>query len=112
MSEAAPAYVILHSVFLRLHTGHDGAELLATMTGLEALCVEMAGCVSFKHGPNLDAENKSPDYPYGFVVSFETSQDLAAYAANATHKALGARLCALCQGGGDGIMVYDLEVAA
>lgn len=104
--------MILHGVYLRLTLGRGGAELASVMAGLEGLCADLPGCIGLNHGPNVDMEGKSPDYPYGFMVSFETHQALTLYAEHPTHQALGARLCALCEGGGDGITVYDLEVTA
>lgn len=102
--------MILHGVYLRLRADHDPAELAAVMAGLDALCADLPGCTGFDHGPNIDLEGKSPDHPYGFVSRFDTVRALQGYAVHPTHTALGGRLCALCQGGADGIVVYDLEV--
>ncbi|MEL6609522.1 MAG: Dabb family protein [Pseudomonadota bacterium] len=102
--------MILHVVMLRLRADPDRAELSDVMAGLAALVDRIPGFVGFEHGPNIDAEHKSPDFPYGFVCRFASADALAAYAANPTHQGLGARLVALCDGGGDGIMVYDLSL--
>ncbi len=99
--------MIRHVVMLRLVDGYDPGELSAVMSGLAAL--DLPDFVGFEHGPNRDLENKTPDYPYGFVCSFADEVALQAYAADLGHQALGARLVALC-GGGDGIMVMDLDV--
>lgn len=100
--------MIEHVVLLSLRAEHDPKELQEVMAGLSRL--DLPGIVAFTHGPNLDAEGKSPDYPYGFVVRFESRAALDAYAGDATHRALGARLVALCRGGGAGIFVADLAV--
>ena len=99
--------MIRHVVLLRLEEGYDPVELIAVMSGLAAL--DLPGFVGFEHGPNRDLESKTPDYPYGFICTFETIAALETYAADPGHQALGAGLVALC-GGGDGIMVMDLEV--
>ncbi len=103
--------MILHSVYLRLPKGTDRTELDAVMSGLKSLCKSLPGCAGFQHGPNRDFEHKSPDYSYGFVAQFRDRDALATYSDNPDHHALGGRLVAMCEGGADGIMVYDIEVA-
>ncbi|MCO4847944.1 MAG: Dabb family protein [Yoonia sp.] len=100
--------MIQHVVMLRLKPDYDGTELAAVMDGLGAL--DIAGFTDFQHGPNRDVENKTPDHRYGFICSFHDLDALNRYAGEPAHQALGARLCALCVGGGDGIMVMDLDV--
>ncbi len=102
--------MIEHAVFLSLAPGHDPAELAGVMDGLRALVGEIDGFTGFRNGPNIDAEGKSPDHPYGFICTFEDRAALDCYAADPRHRALGARLVALCSGGAEGIVVYDLEV--
>ncbi|SLN44970.1 Dabb family protein [Roseisalinus antarcticus] len=99
--------MIVHVVLLRLARGWDAAELADVMDGLGVL--SLPGLLGFRHGPNLDAERKSPQFPYGFVVDFADRAALDRYAADPGHQALGARLVALCEGGGDGIFVADLD---
>ena len=99
--------MILHSVFCALRPDRNPAELAAVMAGLAALPLD--GLRAFMHGPNIDAEGKSPGHPYGFVATFTDRAALARYAADPAHRALGARLVALCSGGGDGIVVYDID---
>ncbi len=104
--------MILHSVYLRLPQGADRTELQEVMAGLNQLCRDLPGCAGFQHGPNRDYEAKSPEYPYGFVAQFRDQEALALYAENPVHKALGARLVAMCEGGANGIVVYDLDAVA
>lgn len=99
--------MIRHIVMLRLLPTCDAAELQAVMVGLAGL--GLPGFLGFDHGPNRDLEHKTPDYPYGFICTFTDVAALQTYAADPDHHALGARLVALCDGGGDGIMVMDIE---
>ena len=99
--------MIQHIVMLSLNEGYDQSELADVMQGLSVL--QIPGFVGFTHGPNRDLENKTPDHPYGFICTFADADALRRYAGDAAHQALGARLVALC-GGGGGIMVIDLEV--
>ena len=101
--------MIEHCVFCKLRADADPTELEAIFAGLKALCADLPGALRFASGPNRDYEGKSPDVPAGFVITFETPAALARYADHRIHKALGARLCALCIGGAGGIVVYDLE---
>lgn len=102
--------MIRHIVMLRLAAA-PGDELASVMSGLAALVGRIGGFKAFEHGRNRDAEGKSPDYPYGFICTFDDADALTVYAEDAEHRSLGARLVALC-GGGEGIMVYDLDLRA
>ena len=102
--------MIRHIVMLNLKANHDPDELAAVMTGLDALRSEISGYIGFEHGPNRDFEKKSVDYPYGFICTFESANDVSVYANDPRHQALGGRLVAMCNGGGDGIMVLDIDV--
>ena len=99
--------MIQHIVLLKLRPDHDADELQQVMAGLAAL--DLPGFEGFSHGPNRDFENKTPEYPYGFIGSFADAGALATYAADPAHQALGARLVALCTGGAEGILVADLD---
>lgn len=97
--------MILHAVYLSLAEDADPAELADVMTGLAALTDLIE---SFAHGPNFDAEGKTPQSHYGFHATFADRAALERYATDPRHQALGARLVALC-GGENGITVYDLD---
>lgn len=99
--------MILHTVLCALAPDCDSAELADIMAGLGALDID--GFVGFSHGINVDAEGKTPRYPYGFQCTFIDRAALDRYAEDAGHRALGARLVALCEGGGDGILVSDID---
>lgn len=100
--------MIQHIVMLNLPNDHDASELQDVMAGLSAL--EIEGFTGFEHGLNKDFEQKSQNYPYGFICTFADEAALERYAQNPDHQALGGRLVALCTGGADGIMVMDLAV--
>lgn len=102
--------MILHAVYLNLKPGHDPSELASVMAGLGALVGQIDGFTGFQHGPNIDAEGKSPDHPYGFICTFADLAALNLYANDPRHQALGARLVESCTGGGQGIVVYDLKI--
>lgn len=100
--------MIRHCVFLGLVEDFDEAELEEVIVGLADLVSRMPGAGAMVAGPNRDFEDKTGAYPFGFTMDFDSPDALAAYAENPDHKALGARLVALC-GGADRIAVFDLE---
>lgn len=101
--------MIRHIVLLNLVQGFEPRELESVMERLASLVGDISGFVAFSHGPNRDYENKSVDYPYGFVCDFTDRAALEAYANDPRHQALGARLVTLCTGGAAGIFVADIE---
>ena len=104
--------MIRHCVMLRLRPGVEETALPAAVAGLADLVARLDGCSGFCAGSNRDFERKSPDFAYGFKLDARDAVALAAYAAHPEHKALGTRLVDLCEGGADGIVVYDLEISA
>ena len=101
--------MIRHCVMLRLLPNDQETSLEQIMLGLGALVERLDGCSGFCAGPNLDFEGKSQDYPYGFTFDAVDAETLSTYGGHPEHVELGTRLIALCQGGGEGIVVYDLE---
>ncbi len=102
--------MILHSVYCNLRCDSEPRAAFALFRALEALCSKLDGALSFEFGPNRDFEAKSDAYDVGFAVRFQDRDALLHYAEHPEHKELGAKLCALCVGGADGIMVFDLEI--
>ena len=72
--------------------------------------MSLDGVLSFEAGPNRDFEGKSPNYSDGFVICFTIRGALTRYAEHPEHLALGAKLCTICEGGADGIILFDLDV--
>ncbi|MEM6759325.1 MAG: Dabb family protein [Pseudomonadota bacterium] len=104
--------MIRHCVFLNLADGEVEATLITVMQELSALVTQLDGCEGFQHGLNRDFESKSQAYDYGFVFDAVDAAALQRYAQHPTHQALGQRLVALCRGGADGIMVFDIDTGA
>lgn len=100
--------MILHAVYLPIPQNADMNEVADIMRGLQNLVGELDGFTAFHHGPNMDAEGKSPEAQYGFHGTFADREALDLYAKDPRHKALGARLVALC-GGAEAIKVYDID---
>lgn len=101
--------MLLHCVFCAIRPDADPAELRSVMGELAALRSEVDGMLEFRHGPNRDYERKSPRHGHGFVIVFRDRAAHLAYDSHPRHKAAGARLVDLCEGGYEGIVVYDLD---
>ena len=102
--------MIRHAVYCRLRADVSEAEVAGVMRALGDLRDAIEGMTGFEWGPNRDFEGKSAGFDIGFVCTFADTEDHARYLGHPDHKAAGARLVALCEGGADGIMVFDLEV--
>jgi Stress responsive A/B Barrel Domain len=102
--------MIRHCVFLRFSTEVSRAERDALYAGLDGLRAELPGMLSFKAGPNVSPEGLAKGFEEGFVADFLDAAARDAYLANATHQALGARIAAATEGGGAGILVFDLAL--
>ncbi len=85
-------------------------EIKAAMDILATLPGKIDGILDFHHGENLDFEDKSGRYSYGFVVTFADKAANDAYVADPDHQRAGGMLVAACHNGYDGIFVADLEV--
>ncbi|SNR60043.1 Dabb family protein [Puniceibacterium sediminis] len=104
--------MIRHIVLLNLPPRHDKAILLEALELLDGLQGKVLGLLAFDHGPNADYEGKTPDYPYGFVVTFTDRTAHLAYEAHPDHIRAGGMLVSICAGGYDGILVADLVIKA
>ena len=98
--------MIRHIVLIRFRpdvTEMRAAELLAPLGPLSARLG-----ITATWGKSESPEQIERGYMHGFVADFASWEALAAYQADAEHKAFGAGLVAHAQGGIDGILVFDL----
>jgi hypothetical protein len=102
--------MIIHSVYCAIRAGTEQTEIDAVFTRLEKLITICDGLLSFQAGPNIDLERKSQKFTHGFVMTFDSQAALEAYAVHPDHVAAGGTLVSICDGGGDGVMVFDLVV--
>ena len=102
--------MILHCVFCDFKADSADAQRNDILNALALFSEELEGVLGFDFGPNLDFECKSALFDAGFVIRFADRDAAQVYASHPTHQKLGAQLCELCNGGADGITVFDLEV--
>ena len=102
--------MIKHCVFLNLAEEADVDRLMDAYEMIGEVLDDIEGVYDFAAGPNRDFEGKSPAYETGFVITFVNKAALDAYAAHPRHVEAGQILQSLCFNGGDGIIVFDLDV--
>ena len=102
--------MIQHCVFLNLKNDTTLNDVKEVMVELSSLVGRLEGFQDFKFGQNLDFENKSPEFGYGFVATFANRTALQRYANDPQHMALGGRLVEMCVNGPPVIIVVDLSV--
>lgn len=104
--------MIQHCVFCKIDAGVPASRLAAVMADLMALQDQIAGITRAQHGPNLDLELMSQGFTHGFTMDFESRAALLAYHDHPAHRAAGGQLVDICEGGVQGIMVFDLDFSA
>jgi len=102
--------MIRHCVFVRLRPDLGEEERRGVFDGLAALRGRIDGIEAVRHGPNVSPEGLGRGYDYGFIMDFRDAAARDAYIVHPDHKAAGARLREACEGGRDGILVFDLEI--
>lgn len=103
--------MLKHCVFAHFKDDVPQSERDAVLAGFGMLVGEVEGMLDYAYGKNLDFENKSPDYGDGFVVTFTDRAALQRYDTHPLHRELGGKLVGMCEGGYDGIIVFDIDVA-
>jgi hypothetical protein len=104
--------MIRHCVFVRFKPSVDAAERQAIFDQLAALQQVLDGFLGIAFGPNVSPEGLAQGFDHGFVIDFADAAARDAYLVHPDHKAAGSRLVAALQGGRDGLIVFDLEIAA
>ena len=104
--------MIRHIVLLRLRTGGAVAELASVFAELAEVRDLVPGILDFAAGASLRLEGLEHGFLHGFVVDFADRAALDAHQAHPAHRRAGDRLVGLAEGGRDGLLVFDLPVAA
>lgn len=102
--------MIRHIVLLKAHPEVTEARIRAIFADLHAL--QLPGILAIHSGRSESPEQIERGYLHGFTVDFADWDALATYQAHPDHKRVGAALVAAAQGGLDGILVFDLPIAA
>ncbi len=104
--------MIRHIVLIKFKPGLSRDDIADIFDELYAIKAKLPGVISITSGQSESPEKIERGYLHGFVADFADWGALQAYQDHPDHKRLGARLVANAIGGIDGILVFDLEVAA
>lgn len=82
------------------------------MDDIRSLKSVVPGILAVHIGGNVSPETgMDKGYSSGFIADFDGPMSRDAYLVHPDHQKAGARLVDLAEGGVDGILVYDLEIA-
>lgn len=104
--------MIRHIVLVRFRPEVTEAEIADIFAELHRIEGKVPGLGAILSGRSESPEQIERGYLHGFTADFADWAALAAYQDHPDHKRLGARLVAGARGGKDGILVFDLPVAA
>jgi hypothetical protein len=104
--------MIRHIVLIKFSPTLPEADIADIFTQLHAIKAKVPGVIAITSGRSESPEKIERGYLHGFVADFADWVALQAYQDHPNHKKLGARLVANAVGGIDGILVFDLPVAA
>ena len=102
--------MIRHCVWAKFRADVPASEKQEIYDQLAALGAVIEGILKSDFGPNVSPEGLSRGYADGFVMDFENEAARDAYLVHPDHQAAGSRLVAACEGGRDGILVFDIEI--
>ena len=103
--------MIRHCVFVKFRADVSAAERADIYAGLAALVGRIEGLLRADFGPNISPEGMSKGFHDGFIMDLADEAARDRYLVDPAHKAAGARLVAALEGGRDGLLVFDLNVA-
>ena len=102
--------MVRHIVLCRFRDDVDAAARQALYDRLAVLCDELPNALAFAAGANVSPEGLGQGCDEGFVIDFVDADARDAYLEDETHRAIGADLVAMLDGGRDGgLIVFDLE---
>ena len=104
--------MIRHCVFVKFRPEITTAQRAEIYAGLDALVGTIEGLLAADFGPNISPEGQNKGFNDGFIMDLADAAARDRYLADPAHKAAGAKLVAALEGGREGLMVFDLEIAA
>ena len=104
--------MIRHIVLIRFRTGITEAEIAELFAELHRIGSRLPGLHAITSGRSESPEQMERGFMHGFVADFQDWAALQAYQDDPGHRKLGASLVAAAEGGREGILCFDLPVAA
>ena len=103
--------MIRHCVFVKFRADVSAAERAEIYAGLNALVGQIDGLLRADFGPNSSPEGMAKGFADGFIMDLVDEAARDRYLVDPAHKAAGGRLVAALEGGRDGLLVFDLDMA-
>ncbi len=104
--------MIRHCVFIRFKSDVSETLKAELFSEIDALKNHLDGILAVHIGHNVSPETgMDKGYSDGFIVDFKDAASRDVYLEDEEHQKTGGKLVAASEGGVDGIMVYDLEIA-
>ena len=103
--------MIRHVVLFKFRSDVSADERAEIFAGLAALQGQIGGLLRVDFGSNVSPEGRSQGFDHGFTMDFADAAARDLYLPHPAHRAAGSRLVAALEGGRDGLIVFDLDVA-
>lgn len=103
--------MIRHVVLIRFQPEVSEAKIAALFAELKEIEDKLPACLGITAGKSASPEKMERGYMHGFIADFTDWAGLQAYQDHPDHQIAGAKLTEHAQGGKDGILCFDLEVA-
>ncbi|MDD9741053.1 Dabb family protein [Marinovum sp. SP66] len=103
--------MIRHVVLIRFQPEVSEAKIAALFAELKEIEDKLPACLGITAGKSESPEKMERGYMHGFIADFTDWDGLQAYQDHPDHQIAGAKLTEHAQGGKDGILCFDLEVA-
>jgi hypothetical protein len=103
--------MIRHIVLLRFRQDARPERIAIVLAAIHALKHTLPGILAVHSGANVSPEGLGRGFTHAFTVDFEDEAARDRYLADADHAKAGAGLVAEAEGGVEGLLVVDFEIA-
>jgi hypothetical protein len=103
--------MIRHCVLTKFRSDVGTADKQAIFAALDALRDVVDGIEAAHFGANVSPEGLGQGFDDGFTIDFRDAAARDAYLVHPAHRQAGARLVAALDGGVEGLVVFDLDLA-
>jgi len=104
--------MIRHIVLVRFPAAAGAETIDPLFRALADLRGVVPGMLRFAGGANVSPEGLARGFTHAFVADFVDAAARDAYLVHPAHEAAGARLVAAAEGGLEGLVVLDIDIAA
>lgn len=103
--------MIRHLVAVRFKQNTSKRDIIAIAGALAELETKLYGIADFAFRENISPETALiRGFNHIFWFDFDTAEDRDEYLEDPQHKAVGAQLVAMTEGGLDGLFVWDVDL--